>query len=453
MANIEDLRIDLPLPKPRHRRRSSWAGLGLLAAAIAVVLLLFGDRITGAVSGGVAKTRQVDVFTVGDTNDAATGGFSAGGYLEAIPPGPVIVSALIGGRVASLEAIPGQVVAGGDVIARLDASVLEQSARVQAAQVEITRRRLALIEAGFRREEIEEAEADLKGHRAELEQIEAEYRRSTELLAEGVTSELAHEKVRARYEQALAEQTAAEVRLAKMRSGSRQEDIALARAEFQAAEAALEELQWKIDQCIVRAPVDGVVYAQFTQPGSWVEPGTDDRHSSALVSIFDPTQIQAWVDVNQRDSAALFVGQQAWLTTDAYPRRGVAARVIRVMPAANLQKNTVQAKLAIPDPPPDFRPELSVKIAFLPHDPAEPSGEVEGIPIPATAMVLRHDQTGVFVYANGIVHWRTVEISGGDEAFVRAAGGIKPGDQVVIHPDGLKDGQAVALISGQDQTL
>ncbi len=450
MANIDDLRIDLPFPKPRRRGRFSWGGLAIIVALLALALWLFGSRISDVVTGGITAPREVETFVVAGANETRSGGFTAGGYLEAIPPGPVVVSALVGGRVESLEVIPGQAVSQNAVVARLDAAVYKQRAHVQESKVEIARRQLALIEAGFRAEEIEEAEADLIGHRAERDQVGAEYRRNQELFEQGVTAELAHEKVRARYEQARAEHRAAEARLSKLRAGSRAEDIALARAELAAAEVTLEQLNWEIEQCVIRSPVGGVVYAQFTQPGSWVEPGTDDRFSSALISVFDPIRIQAWVDVNQRDSAGLYVGQQAWLTTDAYAQRRIAGEVIQIMPAANLQKNTIQAKLSISDPPTDFRPELSVKIEFFPR-PAEATGETEtGIPIPARAMVLRNDQTGVYVINDGIARWRSIDISGGDGEIVRVIEGLSSGERIVVDSGGVKDGQTVTHSSRQD---
>ena len=69
------------------------------------------------------------------------------------------------------------------------------------------------------------------------------------------------------------------------------------------------------------------------------------------------------------------IGQRVEMTTDAHPQRPVYGTVSRVMPQANLQKNTVQVKIAIPDPPPDFRPELSVKVVFLPPTDVELPGE------------------------------------------------------------------------------
>jgi multidrug resistance efflux pump len=374
MADLNDLRIDLPKPKPGKGRGMSWGPPIFAVLSVAVLVLLFGNPFKGNTSNSSATAKEdrsveIPASRVTDpesaTSSRISGSFTAGGYLEVIPPGPLVVSALIGGRVASIDVIPGMAIVKGDRIATLDETRLKQRFQLQESQVDIGRRKLALIRAGYRTEEIDEAEADKASHQAQLAQMAAEFERTEALFKAGVISAQELEEVRSRYEQAVASLAAAEARLSLYKSGSRIEEIALAEAELAAAEAELSYIEWELAQCVILAPVSGVVTEQFTQPGAWVEPGTDDRHSSALVSILDPKQIQAWVDVNQRDSANLFVGQRAWLTTDAYPGRQIAGEVIQIMPVANLQKNTVQAKLAIKSPPADFRPDLSVKIEFL----------------------------------------------------------------------------------------
>ncbi len=374
MADLKDLRIDLPAPRPERKRGISWGAPIFVVLSVALLVLLFGNPFKGGTTesaagvngtgGSAAPSRQTAAQADAGT-PVTDGGFTAGGYLEAIPPGPLVVSALIGGRVASIEVIPGQHVRAGDPVATLDETQLRQEFQLQVSQVSIARRKLELVNAGFRGEEIDAARADRESHQAKLAQAEAEFGRIDAMYKEGVVSVNELDEARSHYEQAVADLEAVEARLTLYRSGSRAEEIALARAELEAAEAKLSYIEWELEQCLVLTPVSGLVTEQFTQPGAWVEPGTDDRLSSALVSILDPTRIQAWVDVNQRDSAGLHIGQQAWLTTDAYPGRRIAGEVIQIMPLANLQKNTVQAKLAIGDPPADFRPELSVKIEFL----------------------------------------------------------------------------------------
>jgi len=353
----------------------SWGPPIFVVLSIAVLVLLFGNPFgkssgnggTSAQAVPVAETSQkAERATVSNGADQSAGQFTAGGYLEVIPPGPQIVSALIGGRVASIDVVPGQQIAAGDTVATLDDTHLGPEWSLQEAKRDIARRQLELIEAGFRPEEIEEVIADRASHQAELALALAELERAEGLFGQGLISAQELEEEQSQYKQAVANLEAADARVLLYQAGSRAEEIALARAELKAANAALEFVAWELEQCVILAPVSGVVAEQYVQPGAWVEPGTDNRHSSALISILDPKRIQAWVDVNQRDSAGLYIGQSVLLTTDAFPDRQVAAEVIRIMPVANLQKNTVQVKLAIDDPPVDFRPELSVKIEFLP---------------------------------------------------------------------------------------
>ena len=116
--------------------------------------------------------------------------------------------------------------------------------------------------------------------------------------------------------------------------------------------------------CALRSPVDGVVLEQLADIGDWVGVAKDDPSSAAILSLYDPLQVQAWADINQRDSGLLAVGQPATLTTDAQPDRKVRAVLSAIMPLASIQKNTVQVKLSITDVPADFRPGLGVRVAI-----------------------------------------------------------------------------------------
>lgn len=371
MSKLDDLQIKGPLPKPRRRRRLPWVPIIVLLFAVALLLYIQRHKLSEWLPAPsvpepaplAAPEDQPAPRPVGPA-----GSISAAGYLEVIPPGPVVVSTLVAGKVLDVAVIAGQLIHKGQVLARLDPGPLSQEAAVLNSRVELAHTRLARQQAGFRSEDIDRAEAALQGRQARLAQATADWERARQLFDSGVIARQELDARKAAREQAEADAAAAEAELRLLRAGTRSEDLAIAEAELAAAQAELNQLQWEIGQCTIRATADGVVLEQFVQPGDWVTPGTDNPRSGALLSIFDPRQLQAWVDVNQRDSGSLFVGQQAELTTDALADRPVAAYIERIMPKANLQKNTVQVKLAIPEPPADFRPELSVKVIFLPPD-------------------------------------------------------------------------------------
>lgn len=381
MSKLENLRIDGPPPRPQRNKRLPWVPIVVVLFALLAFAWLQRDKLAGwlSVDGQGQPGAQQENGNSADNVIPATaasgppGSISAAGYLEVIPPGPAVVSTLVSGRVEEVLAVPGETVAEGDVLATLDASALRQRASVLASRVELAHERLKRLEAGFRVEEIAQAQSSLERERAVLERTRADYQRADELYRKGVISRAELDFATSEQRQAEAAVAQAQSRLELLEAGTRGEDIAVAEAEVRAGQAELDQLYWEISQCTIRAPRSGVVLEQHVYPGDWVTPGTDNPRSGAIVSVFDPAAIQAWVDVNQRDSGAVVVGQRVEMVTDAQPQRPINGTVKLIMPRANLQKNTVQAKIAISDPPPDFRPELSVKVTFLP--PEERSSE------------------------------------------------------------------------------
>jgi multidrug resistance efflux pump len=377
MSKLDELQIKAPVPRPRRRRRFPW--VPVVALIFLAVVLLYFQREKWSDLLAQSESSQPDVEAIADVPQAAEtvappGSISAAGYLEVVPPGPTVVSALVSGKVLDVAAIPGQAVTKGQVLARLDTGQLERQAAVLNSRVELARRQLERQQAGFRSEEIDQAQAGLNSSIAALEQASADWRRSRELYDQGIIARQQLDADQAKMQQAQASVDQAQARLNLLKAGTRSEDIGIAEAQLSAANAELAEVQWEIGQCTLRAPQDGVVLEQHVQPGDWVAPATDNARSAAVLSIFDPRQIQAWVDVNQRDSGSLAVGRPVELTTDAHPERPVSGVISSIMPQANLQKNTVQVKIAIADPPHDFRPQLSVKVVFLPQ------GEAAGVP-------------------------------------------------------------------------
>jgi HlyD family secretion protein len=352
---------------------------------VALTLYFQRDRIAQLFEA--SEVEQPAVETVADTErllasvpEEPAGSISAAGYLEIIPPGPTVASTLVAGKVSVIRVVPGQHVVAGEVIALLDSSLLKQEAAVLSSRVHVARSQLERMQAGFRSEEIMQAAAELSSAQALLVQARADWERGQQLFEKGVIARQTLDAHQASIATAEAAVESHQAKVQLLQAGTRQEDIRIAEASLSAAQAELNNVQWEIAQCTVTAPVDGVVLGQFVQPGHWVVPGTDNPQSAAIASIFDPQQVQAWVDLNQRDSGAAFTGQAVELTTDANPQRPIAGVVKQIMPQANLQKNTVQVKIAIPDPPPDFRPELSVKVVFLPPEeqPGQPDNADPG---------------------------------------------------------------------------
>ncbi len=439
LASIDDLRIEEPPPRKRQRRTVR------LAFGVLIIMVLGGTAwvLHANLRPSIAP---VDVYVVPASQSAAPGGsgFTAGGYLEVIPPGPVVVSTMIEGRVKSLRAVPGQTITQGDELARLDDVVYRQELDVQQAAVALAKAKLARLEAGFRTEEIAQAKANLDRAQGWLEKAKADEERLKPLAEAGTVAGKTYLTAVAELRAAQADVSARKAELDLRTKGYRKEDIAIARAESEQAEAELRRTQWKLEQCVIKAPISGVVFQQLVQPGDWVSANQRGEHRGALLTLALPSQIQAWVDVNQRDIGSVHVGQDVRLVTDANPERPINCRVERILPTANLQKNTVQVKVQIPKPPADFRPEMSVQVTFIPR--GENASQVSSVvSVPATAVVTQSETTGVYVLLDGQAHFRQMTTGNEVDGMVTVLSGLNAGDRVILSPQSLTDGQLVEI--------
>jgi RND family efflux transporter MFP subunit len=441
MANLEDLRIDSPIPKPRRRAKSPMPVLLIVLIAAAAAYWLLGDRIE-QVKAKLAPARQVEIYKIPSHAAGPAGSFTAGGYIEIIPPGPTVVASMIDGKIVSLSAKPGDRVSPGQVIARLDGSLLAQDVAVQRSRVDVAQANVARMEAGFRTEDIARAEAELGQAQSRQAKSEADLARFKQLYDEGIVSASEYDRYVADAQQARGDVQARQSALDLLRAGQRKEDIAIAQRELNAARAELSRAQTLMGKTVIKCPASGVVLDMAALPGSWVSIGDRER-AGEICRIFDPSRLQAWVDVNQRDIANVYVGQKVSLTTDVRPDDAIGGHVTQLMPNANIQKNTVQVKVGF-DKPHDFlRPEMSAQVTFIPREADGDVAAPKGVDVPGSAVLSKGSASYVFVVTDGKAARREVQLGTTSGDKVRILSGVGSGDAVVVNPAGVAEGQAV----------
>ena len=125
-----------------------------LIVGVAVVVLVAAAGIAFAASP--AAWRQVVART--PLARTGTGGLTASGFIEAEE---VAVAPELGGRVVELLVDEGDDVEAGQVLVRLDGTLLEAQIEVAQAALDVARAGLAQAQAGARPEQIRQAEAGL----------------------------------------------------------------------------------------------------------------------------------------------------------------------------------------------------------------------------------------------------------------------------------------------------
>jgi RND family efflux transporter MFP subunit len=263
---------------------------------LVVLLILFAmfSRSKGD-NASAAETTKTDAITVGPENIAVVSnttimsGPSISGTLE--PEREAVLRAQVSGSVLQTYADQGQAVGPGTVLARIDASGIQDAYTSARAQV-VAARNTADI-----------ATKDLA--------------RNEKLLAAGAIAE---------------------------------RDIEQARRSSIAAQAALEDANSRLASAerqyrstTVTAPFAGIVSDRPVNAGDVVQPGT------ALYTVVDPSSMRLEASVPAEQLSLIRVGVPVVFTVSGYPGRQFVGHITRVNPTADPTTRQVRIFVSIPN--------------------------------------------------------------------------------------------------------
>lgn len=376
--------------------------------------------------------------------------FQAAGWIEPRPT-PIHVAALAPGVVQRLLVVEDQLVSAGQPIAELvkdDAQLSHNRAlaELQLHQAELEQAKAELTAARTRYEQpvhltapLAEADATLAQLQTELanlpfqqqradadlraRQIDYQAKSAARGVVAGVDIDRAEAKVAAA--QALVEELqdrakslvgqqkalqqrrdALQLQLELLADETKafdqaQAKVAAAQAQVARACVAVAEAKLQLDRMTIVAPVDGRIYRLIAHPGTRLGSGAvpvSRADSSTVVTMYRPDMLQARVDVRFEDIPKVSLNQPVEINNPALaePR---AAKVLFISSEADIQKNTLQVKVEIPEPPAVFKPEMLVDVTFLTPRQAAPDAEPQRQTVLFVLPQLIHrDAEGPFVW-------------------------------------------------------
>jgi multidrug efflux pump subunit AcrA (membrane-fusion protein) len=228
------------------------------------------------------------------------------------------------------------------------------------------------------------------------------------------------------------------------------------RADFAAriaeAETEVARKQLALDRTRILSPIDGRVLRLLAVPGQKKMLRMDDPDSSTLAILYDPQKLQARIDVPLAEAARLAEGQFVRLRSELLPDEVFRGRVTRIVGEADLQRNTLQAKVAIENPDDRLRPDMLCRAEFL--DPpvtvasdsdksvtsaAAPTSDSSRVRVFAPLAALSGNESEASVWKVDRFGGRVVPqlITLGPttrENHRLVLAGLKPGDRVVLDP-------------------
>lgn len=236
---------------------------------------------------------------------------SGNGRLEATE---VDITAKYPGRLASLEAKEGDRVKGGQILARMEVRELDAELRQAEAQVKQAQKQRSV------------AEAFITQRKSEVTLAEKNLARSREL----------YENKNISIEHLQGSETA--VQTARAALAASQAELANTDALIEAAMARVETVRTRIDDSVLKTPIDGRVLYRLAEPGEVLPSGgkvfTVLNLVDASMTIFLPTA----------QAGRLRIGDEARMILDAIPEYVIPAKVSFVSPEAQFTPKEVETR-------------------------------------------------------------------------------------------------------------
>lgn len=358
-----------------------------LHAAIAIALLAGGTGLWLYRRADARETPAYRLAAIERGNLKAT--VSATGTLSAVTT--VQVGTQVSGQVAAIYADFNQKVKKGQLLARIDPTILQQA--------------------------VEDAQAGLERNQAQLTQTTLEYHREKQLYDAKIV-------------------TASEFNTAES-------NWAVARANVKSAQVALDRARQNLSYTAIHAPIDGVVVERDVDVGQTVAASLQAPQLFLIANDLSRMQILAAVD--ESDIGLIKDGQQVEFTVQSYPNRTFTGTVQQVRLQSKTADNVVSytVVVAVSNPDGALLPGMTATVQFL------TGSASDALLVPNAALRIRPTPemltaaTGAAPTRAHALLW-TVDANG-KLAALRVRTGLSDGRRTAVEGADLKDGVQVII--------
>ncbi|MFN3561117.1 MAG: efflux RND transporter periplasmic adaptor subunit [Chloroherpetonaceae bacterium] len=189
---------------------------------------------------------------------------------------------------------------------------------------------IALIEKTDALAAFNQAEADLSVAKATLKQTETNTERSRKLFEQKLISQL--------------EMDAALLELEQRK------------AQLIRAQAIYDQARIRLNDCVVRSPIDGIVLDKPVDEGQVIMGGLNTvSGGTTIVTIADMSRVYVYANIDEVDVGKIKLGQEAQIVADAFPEEKFIGKVLRIDPLAKVEQNVTRFPVVIEVPNPKNR--------------------------------------------------------------------------------------------------
>ncbi|MFQ5902717.1 MAG: efflux RND transporter periplasmic adaptor subunit [Candidatus Binatia bacterium] len=313
-----------------------------------------------------------------------------------------VVAPKIAGRLEKLLVNIGDPVKRGQLIAVLDDEEYAQQVEQARAEMEV-------------------AIANVEESRSALDVSQREFERAQALRQKKIASESELDAAQAQYKAQNAKYKVALALVAQRK-------------------AALKAAQVRLSYTRIRGSwEDGyelrIVGERFVDEGAML------KANAPIVSILEIHSLRAVIHVIERDYSKVRVGQEAVVTTDAFPGRTFTGKIVRVAPLLKETSRQARVEIEVPNRDQLLKPGMFIRaqIEFARHN--------DVTVVPLSALAKRGDQQGVFLADNETMKARFVPVTLGivDGKMAEVVKPSLSGSVVTLGHHLLEDGSPITL--------
>lgn len=217
-------------------------------------------------------------------------------------------------------------------------------------------------------------------------------------------------------------------------------DVDQLRFDLENARAQYRMATLELSYTTVTAPISGVIASRDIKPGNFVQ------INSPIFRIVDAAQLEATLNVPEREIAKLKPGQVVELVADALPGRTFSGTVDRVSPVVDTGTGTFRVVAA-------FSGEAGLQPGMFGRLGINYDQRADALVVPRNALLEDGGQPAVYVVRDGKAQRTTLKLGYDDAGWIEVRDGLKAGEEVVIAGKAaLREGSAVQVI-GKDKPV
>ncbi|HEV2214648.1 MAG TPA: efflux RND transporter periplasmic adaptor subunit [Terracidiphilus sp.] len=224
----------------------------------------------------------------------------------------------------------------------------------------------------------------------------------------------------------------------KTAEGERARVVSL-RNSADAARATLRSAREMEGYLRITAPFDGVVTKRNVHPGALVGPATGASGQPSMLRVEEVEHLRLVVAVPEIYVSGVQKGAAVPFTVPAFPGRSFTGTIARMADSIDTATRTMPVEMDV------WNQNLELASGMFPSVSWPVRRVTETLFVPQSAVARSGEQSYVLRVSEGRTEQVNVSIGASVDGFTEVFGGLKTGEQVVLHPsDDLREGTAVA---------